>query len=986
MSSWFDKLLEEMQRRQMEQDYAREGRPLPPRPPVGPPEEQIPDDDDGGDGPPPPRRLRPRRGRPDRSPGNWVRPVLFLVGAFIVLQVLGGLVELFTDLAWYSSLGRRDVLLTRFAAHLGWFVVGFVLFAIPALLSLWIARRLGPQVPIRRVGSVEVPDISRPVGIVLVALALVGGLLSAFAWGGNWQTLLLFFNGGEFGAADAAFGRDIGFYIFDLPFWRFVQGWVVLALAVITGLTVAAYAVSATRWSFHFTAPVRAHISLLGAGLLVAIAAGYQLDMAELVYSTRGIGGTVQAAMYTDMNAQVPAYVILTGVALVSAGLLLANIWFKTLWLIGLAAGAWIVLSIVVGGFYPGAVQRFSVEPNELERERVYLERHLAATREAFDLEAIEERDFTGEQRLTRALFEENADTLENLRLWDYRPLLLTFGQQQILRQYYDFFDVDIDRYQIDDAERQIMLAGREIVIDRLADAARTWTNERLVFTHGYGLTAVRSNAITPEGQPDYLISGINRNPDLPLGEPRIYFGEATSDYVVVRTRTPEFDYPLGDEGGETTSWTGETGVPVDNVLSRLLFAVRFGDLNLFISDQLTNDSAILFRRDIRDRVPELAPFLKYDRDPYLVNADDRLVWIWDAYTTSDRYPNAQPLPAGPETEFAGANYVRNSVKVVVDAYTGDVHFYVADPDEPIIAAWSGIFPGLFEPISELPESLVAHLRYPEDLFTAQNATYLLYHIAPTETGASTFYNQEDRWAIPTQVSDVSGEGGPVAPYYVIMKVPGEDESEFILIQPMVAANRPNMIAWVAARMDPGVYGERIEFRFPVDTTTLGPAQVQARINQDSRISEQFTLWSQAGSDVVRGDLLVLPMGDSILYVEPIYLRSTQSSFPEFKRVIFADQTRVAFAETLDEGLRQILGEAPIPPPEGGGGGGGGGGGELPTDAAELISLAQQLYADAQSALDAGDLGAYQDAVDELGRVLDRIAELTGAPTPSPSP
>jgi hypothetical protein len=687
--------------------------------------------------------------------------------------------------------------------------------------------------------------------------------------------------------------------------------------------------------------------------------------------------------MYTDMNAQVPAYAILTIVAVVSAGLLVANIFFRTLWLIGLAAGAWLVLSIVVGGFYPGAVQRFGVEPNELERERPFLERHLAATREAFDLDSIEERQFTGEQRITRALFEENEATLDNLRLWDYRPLLLTFGQQQILRQYYNFLDVDIDRYQIDDAQRQIMLSGREIEIDRLADAARTWTNERLVFTHGYGLTAVRSNAITPEGQPDYLISGINRNPDLPLSEPRIYFGEATTEYVVVRTRTPEFDYPTGDEGGETTSWTGDTGVPVDNVLSRLMFAIRFGDLNLLISDQLTADSAILFRRDIHTRAPELAPFLAYDRDPYLVNADNRLLWIWDAYTTTARYPNAQPLSSF-ETQFPGANYVRNSVKVVVDAYTGEVHYYVVDPDEPIIAAWSAIFPGLLEPMSDMPESLIPHLRYPEDLFTAQNATYLLYHLSPTETGAGTFYNQDDQWSIPTQVSDVSGEGGPVAPYYVIMKVPGEDESEFVLIQPLVAANRPNMIAWIAARMDPGVYGERIEFRFPVDTTTLGPAQVQARINQDSRISEQFTLWSQAGSDVVRGDLLVLPMGDSILYVEPIYLRSTQSSFPEFKRVILADQTRVAFAETLDEGLRQILGEVAIPEPEPGGGGGGGG--ELPEDVASLIALAGQLYDEAQAALGAGDLGAYQDAVDELGRVLDRIAELTGTPAPAPSP
>ncbi|MGH2489695.1 MAG: UPF0182 family protein, partial [Candidatus Limnocylindria bacterium] len=971
------------QRRQMEQDRAREGRPLPREEPPGPPEEQIPDDE-GGDVPPPLRRLRRRqRGGPNRPPGNWVRTVLLLAGAFVLLQVLGGLIELFTDLAWYDALGRRDVLLTRFVAHLGWFVAGFALFTIPALLSLWVAGRLGPQVPVRRVGPVELPDLSRPVGFVLVALAVLGGLVSGLAWGGSWQTILLFFNAGDFGTTDAAFGRDIGFYVFDLPFWRFAQGWLVTSLAAIIGLTVGAYAVSATRWSFQLTAPVRVHLSLLGAGLLLAIAGGYQLDIAELTYSTRGIGGTVQAAMYTDLNAQAPAYLILSGVAVVSAGLLLANIWFRTLWLIGLAAGAWFVLSLLVGGVYPGIVQRFTVEPNELDRERVYLERHLAATRAAYDLESIELRAFTGEQVPTRALFDQNPETLNNLRLWDYRPLLVTFGQQQILRQYYNFLDVDIDRYRIDDTQRQLMLSGREIEIDRLADAARTWTNERLVFTHGYGLTAVASNAITPEGQPDYLISGINREPDLPVGEPRIYFGEATDDYVVVRTRTAEFDFPLGDEGGETTSWAGDTGVRVDNVLSRLLFAIRFGDLNLLISDQLTDDSVVLFRRAIWQRVPELAPFLHYDRDPYLVSADGRLAWIWDAYTTSDRYPNAQPLPA--DTAFGGANYVRNAVKVVVDAYTGEMRFFVADEDDPIIAAWGRIFPGLFEPLADMPEALVSHLRYPEDLFSAQNTAYLLYHIAPTPSGAGTFYNQEDRWSFPTQQTDVSGEGRQVEPYYVIMKIPGEDTGEFVLIQPLVAASRPNMISWVAARMDPGVYGERIEFRFPVDTTTQGPAQIQARINQDSRISAQFTLWSQAGSEVVRGDLLVLPMGDSVLYVEPIYLRSTQSSFPEFKRVILTDQTRIAFAETIDEGLRQLLGESEIPEP-GGDSGGGGGGGALPDDVAQLIALAQELFDDAQAALERGDLGAYQDAVDEMGRVLDRIAELTGSPSPSPAP
>jgi len=999
MSSWFDRLLEDLQRRQMEQDRAREGRPLPPRPPVGPPEEQIPEDDDGGGGDlPPPRRLRPRRGRPDRPPGAWLRPILILIGVFLLIQVLAGLIAFFTDYAWYDALGRRDVLITRFTANVAWFVVGFALFTGAALLSLWVARRLGPQVPIRRVGSIEVPDVSGPVGAILIALALLGGLVSGLAWGGNWQTMLLFFNGGSFGVSDAAFGRDVGFYVFDLPFWRFVQGWAVIALVVIIGLTIGAYAVAATRWTFHLTAPVRAHVSLLGAGLLLAIAVGYQLDTAELVYSTRGIGGAVQAAMYTDVTAQAPAFLILTGVAVVSAVLLVANIWFRTLWLMGVAAGAWFVLSIVVGGVFPTLVQRFSVDPNELAVERPYLAKNIAATRDAFDLNAVEEQSFTGEQPLTRSLIEENSDTVSNLRLWDYRPLLTTFDQQQTLRQYYTFNDVDIDRYPIGGKQSQLMLSARSLAISQLADTARTWTNEHLVFTHGYGLTAVQSNAITPEGQPDYLISGINRNPDLPIGEPRIYFPDqpGAAPYILVGTRTAEFDYPVGDQGGATTTWSGDTGVDLSNPLLRLALALRFGDLNLLITDQSTDDTQILFRQSLGERVPELAPFLSYDRDPYLVSAEGRLVWIWDAYTTSDRYPDAQPLPAdtpfqantvAPRSLTPGLNYVRNSVKVVVDAYTGDIHYYVVDPSEPIIAAYERIFPGLFEPLSAMPDALVPHLRYPEDLFTAQNEAYLLYHVSADDSGAATLYNQDDRWAFPAQVTNVAGDGSTMAPYYVIMRIPGQTASEFTLIQPLSAASRPNMIAWIAARMDPGLYGERMAFRFPSDTTTLGPEQIQARINQDSRISAQFTLWSQAGSDVVRGDLLVLPMGDSILYVEPIYLRSTVSAFPEFKRVILASQTRIAFAETLDEALRQVLGEAVIPEP--GDGGGGGGGGELPDDVNALISLAQDLYTQAQDALTNGDLGAYQDAVDELGRVLDRIAQLTGAeasPTPSPAP
>jgi len=557
MSSWFDKLLEELQRRQAEQDARREGRPIPP---FGPRRDNGNGHADGpGDDQPPP--FRPRVLRP-RGPGRQPRWGL-IVGAIVVLLlvfgVLGGLINLVTDLMWYDALGRRDVLLTRLWSQVALFVVGFVAFALPALASIWLARRIAPQVPIRRIGGLELPDVSRVVTLVLGGVVVLLALISAAAWSGSWQTVLLFANGGSFGTTDPNFGRDIGFYVFDLPFWRFLQGWGVTSLVVIILLSLGTYAVGALRWQLRLTAPVRAHLSVLGALLLVAIALGYQLDIADLSYSTRGIHGTIQAATYTDIHAQVPAYVILTVVALASALLLLANIWFKTLWAIILAAGAWIGISILVGGVYPGTVQRLNVEPNELALERPYIQRHIASTRAAFGLDAIDVKAFTGEQPLTRQLINANQATLDNMRLWDYRPLLTTFGQQQILRQYYQFLDVDIDRYLIAGKLRQIMLSGREI--GELPQNARTWTSERLVYTHGYGITAVPVNGVTPEGQPDYLVSGINGDPKLPVAQPRIYFGEAASSYVVVDTKTDEFDYPLGDQGGETTTWSGKGGV-----------------------------------------------------------------------------------------------------------------------------------------------------------------------------------------------------------------------------------------------------------------------------------------------------------------------------------------------------------------------------------------------------------------------------------------
>ncbi|HET6746408.1 MAG TPA: UPF0182 family protein, partial [Candidatus Limnocylindria bacterium] len=847
MSTWFDRLLEELQRRQAEQDARREGRPLPPRPRRIRPDASE-DGGKGGNGSPPPDD-DPLRFPQRRQPGNsrrWILITGLVLLALFLFTFLGRAVDLATDLMWYDALDRTSILTTRLWAQVGLFAVGFVAFAVPAIASIWLARRIAPQVPIRRIGQFEIPDASRVITLGLIAVALLLALISAASWSGSWQTILLYANGGDFGTPDPNFGRDVGFYVFDLPFWRFLQGWGIASLIAIVLLSLGAYAAGALRWQFRLTAPVRAHLSILGALLLVVIATGYQLDIPELSYSSSGYS-SIQAATYTDMNAQLPAQVILTFVALAAAGLLLLNIWFRTLWALVLAGGAWFALSILVGGLYPAYVQNFQVNPNEQNLERDYIAAHIASTRAAFELDEIEVRNFTGAQQLNEPVFENDAATIDNLRLWDYRPLLTTFGQQQIIYPYYDFLDVDIDRYEINGEQRQIMLSARELNIEKLASDARTWTNERLVYSHGFGITAVPVDAVTPQGQPDYLVSGINQEPQLPVGQPRIYFGEATTTYVVTGTGTEEFDYPLNQAAdAATTTWQGSTGVDIGNPIARFLFAARFGDLNLLISNQLTGESQILFNRSIYERVHELAPFLTYDGDPYLVSADDKLLWVWDAYTATGRYPNAQPQGEG--SPFPGANYVRNSVKVVVDAYDGTVRFFIVEPDEPIVQAYARIFPDLFEPMEAMPQALLAHLRYPEDLFIAQNIAYQLYHLQPTDAGANTYYSQNDRWAIPPDPTE--GSGTAMEPYYVIMRIPGEDAAEFVLIQPLVLERRPNMIAWVAARMDPGVYGEKIAFHVPNDTSTDGPVQVQARIDQEPTISAQFSLWDRSGSSV----------------------------------------------------------------------------------------------------------------------------------------
>ena len=696
----------------------------------------------------------------------------------------------------------------------------------------------GPRGPIDVTPpSYDIPDAT-PIGrVVIVVVAIFVALTVGGALASNWQTVLLWMNRVPFDPAgagtvtDPIFGRDISFYLFELGFLRFVQ--VTLIGLVIASLIVAGarYLVAGLDGSAVFSTPVRVHLGVLAGLVLMAIAFGYQLDKYELVYSNRGIATGVG---YTDANAQFLAYDVLTGLSAIAAAFLVGGAFSRVLWPLGLTVAVWVIASIGIGRVYPEFVQRFTVQPNEFAQEQPYIANNIAMTRLAFDLGDWEVRNYRGEAPLTEAKIGEHESTFLNARLWDYRPLGDTLNQLQTIRQYYEFVDVDTDRYPLGDDTRQVMLSMRELALDKNPQAVG-WVNERVIYTHGIGVSMVPVNEVATQGQPRLIIR------DLPpissagapeISEPRIYFGERASSYVVVGARQAEFDYPRGqtptgvDEVVETR-WQGTTGIKLDTTLSRLLFALRFRDLNLLISDQVTADSQLFFHRSLSDRLPRIAPFLMYDKDPYaVIQADGRLAYIQDAYTASDRFPHAQEFdpsqlnvadvkPSG--LGRAPLNYLRNSVKIVMDAYDGTMTFYANDPTEPLLRAWQGVFPTLFKPMTEFPTDLRAHLRVPEELFNVQTRVYGRYHVQ----NPLTFYQQDDLWTVPG--GQTSESSLPSEAYYVIMSLPEAVNPEFLLLQPMIPAARPNMIAWVAARNDGEDYGQTLVYRFPTETSVFGP-------------------------------------------------------------------------------------------------------------------------------------------------------------------
>ncbi|HVL53180.1 MAG TPA: UPF0182 family protein, partial [Vitreimonas sp.] len=846
---------------------------------------------------------------------------LYAVAPILVFLLLGllifgrGLIDLWTDVLWYRSVGYEPVFWTRFGAQLGLFAFGGVLAAVVLLGNLWLAGRLvvppsggsrgvfkglvdrlnaaaqnerarntgwggGPTVE-RESGASDLPDLPSlaPVGrIVLLVFALLLVLAVAGGFGSAWETILLWQNrvpfapGGQV-TPDPVFNQDISYFLFELPMLRLAQGVVVGLLVFALILAVSRYLLAAVDHGLGLTTPVRLHLAILGGLALLALAWGYQLDKLELVYSARGVAVGVA---YADQHAQFFAYDLLTVLSAVSAVLLVAGAIGRLVWPVGLALAVWFLASILVGRLYPEAIQRFVVDPNQLAQETPYIENNIRMTRLAFGFGNADgssawddTRRYRGDQPLSPEAIEDEEDTFRNARLWDYRPLGASLDQLQTIRRYYDFHDVDTDRYEIDGVRRQVMLSARELDLSRNPNATG-FVNQRIIFTHGIGLAMVPVNEVASEGQPRLLIRNL---PPVSIGgapeviEPRIYFGERPSEYVIVGAKQAEFDYPRGGgEGEETdtrgveTRWRGTTGISVDSPLARLLFAIRFGDLDLLISDQVQAESQLLFHRSISDRVPRIASFLRYDRDPYIVvNGDGGLTYLWDAYTTSDLFPHANwfsPGDLGANTGLAGSpfNYIRNSVKVSVDAYDGTMHFYVADDADPIVRAWQGVFPELFRPMSELPSDLTAHVRTPEEIFNVQTRMYGRYHV----TDPQTFFQNDDLWTVPT--GQTSEQSLPNEAYYVIMRMPGEAEAEFVLIQPMVPVNRPNMIAWIAARNDVPNYGDVRVYNFPAETTVFGPVQIEARIDQDPQISAQFTLWRNSGSEVIRGNLIVVPV------------------------------------------------------------------------------------------------------------------------------
>src|SRR3989339_1379543 len=913
---------------------------------------------------------------------------IFFIGIFVIFILFSGIVGFVTDWWWFSEVGHTQIFIKSLVAKIALFSAAGVFVAVFLLASFFLALRskiswtavLPAALTGQQVVNVEARTVKKVVIVLSAVIAFFFGLVAA----GNWQEVLKFISGAPFGTVDPIFSKDIGFYLFTLPVFQMGLGMIkFLVLLSLVGSAVIYF----LRGSLHFgnlpeqtesaARPVRSpmrlrigsrlftsngariHLGILLVIFLSTIAAGVYLSRFALLTSQSGL---VFGATYTDATVRI--FMLWVSMATALVGAVLAVFWAwkgKLAPLVG-AVSLYIVMGFA-GAVIPSLVQKLVVAPNELVKETPFIKYNIAATRQGFALDKIEEREISGDKPLTASDIANNNLTVKNVRLWDRKPLLSTFSQIQEIRTYYEFAEVDNDRYIIDGEIRQIMLSPRELASESLPN--KNWINERLTFTHGYGVAAGPVNQVTPEGLPVLFVKDLPPKAnvkELEISRPEIYFGEISNDYVITKTKSREFDYPKGEENVYAT-YEGVGGVEINSFLRRVFYAVKFQSLKLLLSNDITSESRILYYRTIAERVAKVAPFLTLDRDPYIVIAEGKVYWIADAYTTSDRYPYSEPV----RLNGGNINYIRNSVKVVVDAYNGSVVFYQADANDPIIKTYVKIFPGTFRPISEIPESLVSHLRYPEDIFTLQTAAYTVYHMDDPQV----FYNKEDQWEIPSVPSEGAEPGSEVIPLmtprHMIMKLPGEKSEEYILMLPFTPRAKDNLSAWMVVRNDGTNYGKLFVYRFPKQKLIFGPKQVIGRINQDAEISRQISLWDQRGSQVIQGPLLVIPIEESLIYVRPLYLKAETGKIPELKRVIVAYENKIAMEETLEMALSKIFGTAQTPSdpddinkPI------------LSTDQQtnDLFNQAQQLYDEAISFQKEGNWALYGDTIKKLGEIL----------------
>jgi hypothetical protein len=936
---------------------------------------------------------------------------LLVVALFSARSVAG----FYTDYLWFDSIGFTGVWKGVLWAKIGLTLLSLAVSFGLVWLNLFIADRLrpasrppGPEED--ALAGVHAFFDRRP-AVARVVVALVPAFLVGAGVGGQWNDWILFRNRVDFGVSDPQFGRDVGFYVFQLPFLAFVVDWLFASLIVVTIVTAADHyrnggirlQVPGTR----ITPAVRAHLSILLASMALVRTVSYYLDRFEITFSTRGV---VHGATYSDVNAKLPAINLLIAISVLAALLFVYNVRRRGWVLPGIAVGLWFLVAVVIGNAYPAFIQRFRVQPAESVREAPFIERNIKSTRTAMGLSEVNVRPFAYEENLSGEVLQQNEETVRNVRLWDPPVLRRTYQRLQEVRTFYRFTDVDIDRYNIPDRLTQTMLSARELNPDSLP--SDTWENRHLAFTHGYGAVMSPASAVTADGQPDFLVKDIPPQGEPPIVEPRLYHGESIGGFAIVNTGRDEIDYVKADGTAVANRYDGRGGVGIGSITRRVAFALRFADVNPLISGFMTPQSRILYIRDIRARVQTVAPFLHYDADPYPVVLDGRIVWLMDAYTTTDRHPYGQraerdrlPPASGLNHEF---NYVRNSVKVAIDAYHGEVTFYVVDPEDPIAAAYVKAFPDLFARPGEVPDGLRAHFRYPEDLFRVQTNMWGRYHIGdPRE-----FYSQSDRWNIaqdpgvtrptattvpgaPPAVQPTSPREARMDPYYLLMRLPQEERLGFLMLQPFVPFSaddsRRELSAFMVAKGNPEDYGQLEVFVMPRDRQVDGPAIVNARINQDPEISQLITLLSRAGSEVLLGNLVIIPIEQSLMYVRPLYVQATgANAVPELKKVIVTFGDRIAIRDTLKDALVAVFGAAPPTQEEAPGGGQPGEPtlpGGVPADVQRLLDQAARAFADADAALRAGDPVEYARKVQEGRQLFERARQAAaGTPTTTPPP